>query len=427
MKKKFFALVGIFLAFIVEAAPANTRTRHQADVEPTNYVVIGAFSVKRNAVKFASRANNGYADQLKITAQFELNANRKLYYVYAMTTNDHEAAIREATRLRSETKFADAWVYSGIFEKSPAGKEHLNVDINPETKQKIKEIKQDQYIEPKQEVTQEEKTIAQPVVEQPPVETPKQEETKTAPANSYVEVPTDEGNEKKFVFKLYRATDSEQVEGEVNVVDEQSSKKIGTYKGNIGVKVTMPTTSSKELGFTSEVFGYRKVTREFNFADRMPEDVTLDQDKNIVVPFELARMQKGDISIMYNVYFFKDAAIMRPESRYEVNSLLDMMKENPKYKIRIHGHTNGSAAGKIIEMAEGSKNFFSLTNTKDGGGSAKKLSEERGNVIKAYLVENGITPERMEVKAWGGKKPIHDKHSNRAQENVRVEIEILED
>jgi len=33
----------------------------------------------------------------------------------------------------------------------------------------------------------------------------------------------------------------------------------------------------------------------------------------------------------------------------------------------------------------------------------------------------------MEVKAWGGKKPIHDKMSQRAQENVRVEIEILED
>jgi hypothetical protein len=33
----------------------------------------------------------------------------------------------------------------------------------------------------------------------------------------------------------------------------------------------------------------------------------------------------------------------------------------------------------------------------------------------------------MEIKAWGGKRPIHDKMSNRAQENVRVEIEILQD
>jgi outer membrane protein OmpA-like peptidoglycan-associated protein len=422
MKKKFFALVGIFLAFIVEATPANNETRHQSDVNPTNYVVIGAFSVKRNAVKFTSRANSGYADQLKLSAKFELNANRRLYYVYVLITDNHDEAIQEASRLRSETKFSDAWVYSGIFEKT-ANSEQVNIDINPITKEKIREVKQDQYVEPRQDV------VEQPKEEQPKEQQPKQEETQTvASTKTYVDVPVSEGNEqeKKFVFKLYRATDSEQVEGEVNVVDEQGSKKIGTYKGNIPVKITLPTGSSKKLGFTSEVFGYRKTQREFDFNSRMAEDITIDEERNIVLPFELARMQKGDISIMYNVYFFKDAAIMRPESRYEVNSLLDMMKENPNYKIRIHGHTNGGAAGKIIEMQEGSKNFFSLNGTKEGAGSAKKLSEERGNAIKAYLVENGITPERMEVKAWGGKKPIHDKHSNRAQENVRVEIEILE-
>ena len=31
---------------------------------------------------------------------------------------------------------------------------------------------------------------------------------------------------------------------------------------------------------------------------------------------------------MYNVFFFKDAAVMRPESRYEITSLLEMLKEN---------------------------------------------------------------------------------------------------
>ena len=118
---------------------------------------------------------------------------------------------------------------------------------------------------------------------------------------------------------------------------------------------------------------------------------------------------------------------MIPESRYEVNSLLQMLKENPKYKIRIHGHTNGGAAGKIISKAKDSDNFFTLTNTVDGFGSAKKLSFERGNIIRDFLVAEGIDAARMQVKAWGGKKPIHDKHHSRAQENVRVEIEILED
>jgi outer membrane protein OmpA-like peptidoglycan-associated protein len=141
----------------------------------------------------------------------------------------------------------------------------------------------------------------------------------------------------------------------------------------------------------------------------------------------MARLKKGDIAVMYNVYFFKDASVMRPESRYEVNSLLDMLNENPKYKIRIHGHTNGNATGKIISMDKDTQNFFSLNDTKEGFGTAKQLSEERATIIRDYLTSNGIDAKRMEIKAWGGKKPIHDKLSTRAQENVRVEIEILQD
>jgi outer membrane protein OmpA-like peptidoglycan-associated protein len=175
------------------------------------------------------------------------------------------------------------------------------------------------------------------------------------------------------------------------------------------------------------VFGYRKLQRDIDYANPVGEDIETDADGNTVIPFELVRLQKGDIVIMFNVFFYKDAAVMRPESRYEVNGLQQMLEENPKMKIRIHGHTNGGASGKIIEKDKDSDNYFSLTNTKEGFGSAKKLSEERAQLIKDYLVSVGIDPNRLEVKAWGGKKPIHDKFSNRANENVRVEIEVLED
>ena len=77
-------------------------------------------------------------------------------------------------------------------------------------------------------------------------------------------------------------------------------------------------------------------------------------------------------------------------------------------------------------MGKDSKNFFSLNDTKDGFGSAKELSEQRADVIRKYLISNGIDQSRIEIKAWGGKRSIHDKHSARAQENVRVEVEILE-
>src|SRR5258706_110754 len=91
----------------------------------------------------------------------------------------------------------------------------------------------------------------------------------------------------------------------------------------------------------------------------------LAERSQTIVPFGLIRLRKGDISVMYNVYFFKDAAIMQPQSRTEVTSLLTMMKENPNLKIKIHGHTNGNAHGKVISMGK-SKKFFSLTDTREG-------------------------------------------------------------
>jgi outer membrane protein OmpA-like peptidoglycan-associated protein len=151
----------------------------------------------------------------------------------------------------------------------------------------------------------------------------------------------------------------------------------------------------------------------------------VNDDGNVVVPFDLVRLQKGDIAVMYNVFFYIDAAIMKPDSKLEVDKLLELLNENPNYKIKIHGHTNGNAHGKIIRMGE-SKNFFALTDTEEGFGSARQLSEERANTIREFLIASGIDASRMSVKAWGGKRPIFDKHSQRAHENVRVEVEILQ-
>ncbi|MEQ8926423.1 MAG: hypothetical protein RLO81_11455 [Fulvivirga sp.] len=59
--------------------------------------------------------------------------------------------------------------------------------------------------------------------------------------------------------------------------------------------------------------------------------------------------------------------------------------------------------------------------------SAKKLSEYRAYTIQHWLMDQGIEENRMEIKGWGGKKMLYDKHSSLAEKNVRVEIEILEE
>ena len=54
------------------------------DITPSsNYVVIGAFSVPKNAIEFTEIAKKN-----NIEAQYSINPVRKLFYVYVMQTGD---------------------------------------------------------------------------------------------------------------------------------------------------------------------------------------------------------------------------------------------------------------------------------------------------------------------------------------------------
>lgn len=413
---KFFALVGLLVLSSFFQPTAVARLEQTGLDTIPNYVVIGAFKIQNNAIRFTNHAQK----DLKLNAKFEMNLRRNLYYVYVLSTEDLTLAVQEAKRLRAESEFTDTWVYRGSFD-DVTGPEPIviipTVETKPEEARTPETTQENVATDPA--ATSEVKSVDSTAAVSA--------ESSELPVETAV-APDDSKEGTKFLFKISRATDLKRIRGDVDVIDVDRSRKMGTYKGNMAVKVSSPQSKSGNMSLICEVFGYRKVQREINYNDpEVGTDIIRDATGSVVVPFELERLKKGDIAVMYNVYFFKDAAVMRPESRYEVNSLLDMLNENTKYRIMIHGHTNGNAAGKIISMNKDTQNFFSLTDTKEGFGSAKELSEQRAILMRDYMVNNGIDPKRMEIKAWGGKKPIHDKMSQRAQENVRVEIEILQD
>lgn len=378
------ALYFLALAILISST-AYSQSDTTTNFNEPYYVVIGAFSIQKNAIRFTKAAPKN-----KLNAKYAMNHNRNLYYVYVLSTDDRTKAIDEALTLRArpDSLYSDAWVYRGSFEKSQTGEIVIGKDINPAAEQK-------------------------PVSE-------------STAQNQSGKTNTEKEETKPFIFKITRLDDSTQViKGDVLVVDVDLARKIGTYEGNQTVNVPKPKGKSGQITMTCTVFGYRRIQHDLNYLNPAGDTVQI-QDSTIIVPFQLKRLQKGDVAVMYDVYFFKDAAIMRPESRFEVGALLEMMKENSNYKIKIHGHTNGGAPGKIISMKDGSENYFSLSETKEGVGSAKKLSKARAELLKTYLVNNGVDAKRLVIKAWGGKRPLYDKFSPQAAANVRVEIEILQ-
>jgi outer membrane protein OmpA-like peptidoglycan-associated protein len=402
----------------------SSVAQHAQELAPGYYVVVGAYAQSRKNI-----AQN-YAEVLTrrgIQADYGFNSSRNLYFVYLTYADNLKGALRSMTNTRRQPEFADAWV-----RVVPGVVDHIQPAVSPAASTE-RPADAGSAVPP-----------STPATRPPAVRPPARVESSsalppsaTAPRDTIVVTdnppikqydPMNLKNTEVFL-SLFHGRNNRIVDGEVKVIDTEHAKLINTVKGNEYINLPDPKNTSGQLTLIAEVFGYRKVQTEINYPlplrDTVKEEIDL-MGTTFVINFDMIRYHRGDIVTMYNVYFYNDAAIMQPESRYELNSLLELMQENPKYKILLHGHTNGNYHGKIIVMGE-EKKFFSLSGSKEMRGSAKELSGERAEAIKAYLVSNGIAAERIGVKAWGGRRPLYDKRSPNARKNVRVEVEITEE
>ncbi|MBX2915756.1 MAG: OmpA family protein [Cyclobacteriaceae bacterium] len=419
MKGYALALVVFGAAFMSFTDPAPKGEYLQKG----HYIVVAAYRIgqEKYMENYVAQLNNAGHH-----SKYGYDAGRKFYYIYLDYYADFDESIAEMLKTRKEGGFDRAWVRvmkegygapSVTIEKTPDTK--VNPDSNAsallvtEPKTATEPVKKEEPVVAKQPESEKPK-------EEPKEEKAKQEKPKGAPSLK----------EANVLFYLYNPTNSQPIDGEVELVDSDVSRLIKKVKAHEVMPMVDPKNKSGKITLIGSSFGFRKVQHDFNLNEISPEDLPEHiewKDDKYIIHFDLARLHRGDIETLYNVYFYNDAAIMLPESKYELNRLLDFMNSNERYKIVLHGHTNGNARGKIITMGP-SKNFFALTNdVVDGSGSAKELSQARAQVIKDWLQANGIAGARINIKAWGGSRMLHDKNSNNARRNVRVEVEVIEE
>jgi outer membrane protein OmpA-like peptidoglycan-associated protein len=322
-------------------------------------------------------------------------------------------------KVRAGGQFTDAWVrvVSGDIVSIPVA----TVPPTTQPQESITPVRPDEPVVPAEVVPETPKEPAPPEHGTPEVEV-----TDNPPIEQFPVMTL--GNTEVFL-SLYNARNNRIVEGEVEAIDTERARSMTRVKGNEYLLLPDPKSKSGQLTLICEAFGYRKIQHEINYplplADTVKPHIDL-MGTTLVINFDLVRYQKGDIATLYNVYFFNDAAVMLPESKFELNSLLQLMKENANYRIMLHGHTNGNYTGKILTIGP-DKDFFVLEGARETLGTARELSRSRAEVIRDYLIDSGIDASRMEVKAWGGKRPLYNKNSVNAKRNVRVEVEILAD
>ncbi len=133
------------------------------------------------------------------------------------------------------------------------------------------------------------------------------------------------------------------------------------------------------------------------------EDVSVDEYFDLKIL--LMPIRKGAVTALRNIFFDFDKADLKPESTLELQKVVRFMKENPRVKIEIAGHTDdvGSEAYNL------------------------RLSQRRAEVVRDYLIRHGIAPERIVAKGYGESQPLvpNTSEENRAL-NRRTELRILE-
>ncbi len=367
------------------------------------YVVVGAYRVQKYADLFT-----GYVRNAKYDAKQGMHEKRNLTYIYVLKTENRKEASAMTIKLQKETEFEDAWLYEGPLTTD----EPTPIVIKEEPKEEIPVV-----VVPKEE----------------PVELPK-EEPKEEPIEEPKEEPVDEDKPlppargKYFKF-IVTTQDGNELNTQVHNVDRMQGRDLAVYKTNEYVDVLSPVDPSMPLSIVCGVFGYAEAIQLIDFNDpSQTPDATLDDKGAWIIPYKLERLKKGDVTVMYDVAFYKDASIMTPASKTELDELVDMMRLNPNYFIKIHGHNNGNDKNLRITTMGKDKNYFAMAGSNIKNGNGKDLSKLRAETIQSYLEDNGIDKKRTEIYAWGGMEMLVKQGSTvAARLNNRIEIEILQD
>jgi outer membrane protein OmpA-like peptidoglycan-associated protein len=128
-----------------------------------------------------------------------------------------------------------------------------------------------------------------------------------------------------------------------------------------------------------------------------------------IMMFVLDPKADEKVVVFGDTHFDYDKSTLNQEAKMLLDMNVQSLKENPKIDVRMAGYTS----------AEGSEEIN------------QKLSEQRANTVRDYLIEKGIAPERITVIGYGRTRPElyevapGDINTKEAKANMRVLFEVV--
>jgi outer membrane protein OmpA-like peptidoglycan-associated protein len=120
--------------------------------------------------------------------------------------------------------------------------------------------------------------------------------------------------------------------------------------------------------------------------------------------FKMQTLEPNKSYSLANISFDQGKAELKASFDTELDKVVLILNENPSYQILLEGHTDN--------QGDWNDNL--------------KLSLERVENVKNYLISRGIEGNRIKTKGWGGAKPIaNNLLEDTRRINRRVEFTLI--
>jgi len=196
-------------------------------------------------------------------------------------------------------------------------------------------------------------------------------------------------NEDKFQIS-FSINNTEDISGELYVYSDSSL--IDFFKINTK-SLIYNYKKNENLIFTFKV-------KNFFQLDTL---ISINENKKVVL--NLKEIKNNSRLVLDNILFKRSSYEILQSSQKNLNNILHIFNNENNISVLIEGHTDNSG--------DFSENL--------------KLSEKRANVIKDYLIKNGINKKRIKTKGYGSLNPRFSNSSEETKKlNRRVEILIID-
>lgn len=187
------------------------------------------------------------------------------------------------------------------------------------------------------------------------------------------------------------------VEAIIEITDNATGKIIQNFTTNSATgKFIISLNSGKNYGIAVKADGYLFHSENFDIPDGSVDNLV---DKEI----RLKNIKIGSKIALRNIFFDTGKSTLRSESNAELDRLVKLMKDVPKLKIEISGHTDNTGSAALND----------------------KLSQDRAQAVVDYLKSKGVSADRMTAMGYGSSRPIaSNSNAEGRQENRRTEFEI---